>query len=63
MGARITGGGSGGTVAIIARQHANDIFAEISQRYEQETGLKTTILCGSSPGASTWGIRILHHTR
>ena len=62
-GAKITGGGSGGTVAILARQHTGDRIAEISQCYEQETGLKTTILRGSSPGASTWGIRTLHHTR
>ncbi|GCE25776.1 galactokinase [Dictyobacter alpinus] len=62
-GAKITGGGSGGTVAILARQNADKAIAEISQRYEQESGLPTTILRGSSPGSYAWGTRVIHNIR
>jgi len=54
-GAKITGGGSGGTVAVLARTHADEQIHELARRYEQETGRKTTILRGSSPGAYAWG--------
>ncbi|GLV57438.1 galactokinase [Dictyobacter sp. S3.2.2.5] len=60
-GAKITGGGSGGTVAILARLHADEQIQRLATRYEHETGLKTTILRGSSPGASAWGTRELRH--
>lgn len=54
-GAKITGGGSGGTVAVLARQNADEVIHTITQQYEQATGLKTTLLRGSSPGAHAWG--------
>jgi galactokinase len=54
-GAKITGGGSGGTVAVLARQDADEIIHTITQHYERETGLKTMLLRGSSPGAHAWG--------
>ena len=55
-GAKITGGGAGGTVAVLARREARDQIECIVARYEQETGLNTTLLHGSSPGAAAWGI-------
>ncbi|GCE17964.1 galactokinase [Dictyobacter kobayashii] len=61
-GAKITGGGSGGTVAILARTHAEAQIQALAERYEQETGLKTTILRGSSPGAHAWGVRELFNS-
>jgi galactokinase len=54
-GAKITGGGSGGTVAVLARKNTDEAIHAITQQYERETGLKTTILRGSSPGADAWG--------
>ncbi len=54
-GAKITGGGSGGTVAVLARKDADDAIHALTQQYEYETGLKTTLLRGSSPGAHAWG--------
>ena len=54
-GAKITGGGSGGTVAVLARRGADDHIQRIVELYERQTGLKTTILRGSSPGAKAWG--------
>ncbi|GHO89040.1 galactokinase [Dictyobacter formicarum] len=61
-GAKITGGGSGGTVAILARTHAEAQIQALATRYEHETGLKTTILRGSSPGAYAWGTGELRYS-
>jgi galactokinase len=53
-GAKITGGGSGGTVAILGRRGA-DIF-EIARAFEARTGHHPQVFSGSSPGASAFGI-------
>jgi galactokinase len=55
FGARITGGGSGGTVAILARRNRRSVIAEIAGEYECETGRKPYIFHGSSPGCSAFG--------
>ena len=55
-GAKITGGGSGGTVAVLARRGAGEIIQAIATQYERDTGLTTTILSGSSPGAIAFGV-------
>ncbi|HEX4056585.1 MAG TPA: hypothetical protein VHX86_20180 [Tepidisphaeraceae bacterium] len=56
-GAKITGGGSGGTVAVLADQSpsADAALAEIMTSYEKQTGRKPQALLGSSPGAWTVG--------
>jgi L-arabinokinase len=56
-GAKITGGGSGGTVAILTRAGAADAVRAIAAAYERESGRETTILSGSSPGAKAFGVR------
>lgn len=56
-GAKITGGGAGGTVAVLARRGSQEQIEHIAKQYTQETGLTTDILSGSSPGAVAWG----HH--
>ena len=52
-GAKITGGGSGGTVAILCRtgEPTDAAIAEIMAEYEKQTGLKPEAFTGSSPGA------------
>jgi galactokinase len=55
FGAKITGGGSGGTVAVLARRGALEAVREVAGRYERETGRATTLLGGSSPGAAQLG--------
>jgi L-arabinokinase len=52
-GAKITGGGSGGTVAVLADQgpHADAAIADILDQYEQRTGRKPEAFLHSSPGA------------
>jgi len=54
-GARITGGGSGGTVAVLGRSSARPAIESIANRFEDQTGYKPAIFSGSSPGASTFG--------
>jgi L-arabinokinase len=58
-GARITGGGSGGTVALLARRGADAVIEELRQRYEARSGRRATLLSGSSPGAIQVGTRLL----
>jgi L-arabinokinase len=58
-GARITGGGSGGTVAILADRDAAEAVQEIAARYAEETGNEAQVFSGSSPGAASFGVRRL----
>ena len=55
-GAKITGGGSGGTVAILCDDspRATAVIEQIMTSYEEKTGLKPEAFWGSSPGA-WWG--------
>lgn len=51
FGAKITGGGKGGTVAILGRRDAGGSVREIASQYGRETGCEPYIFSGSSPGA------------
>ncbi|GAB2250839.1 hypothetical protein Droror1_Dr00017089 [Drosera rotundifolia] len=57
FGAKITGGGSGGTVCVISRNslRANQQILEIQQRYKAATGYLPFVFEGSSPGAGKFG--------
>lgn len=55
FGAKITGGGSGGTVAILARADALPLVREIATRYSAESGRDAVLFTGSSPGAGETG--------
>lgn len=57
-GAKVTGGGAGGTVAILGVQseRANKAFQRVVSRFEKETGYTPYIFEGSSPGADHFGI-------
>jgi L-arabinokinase len=55
FGARITGGGSGGTVAILSRSGNRSAILDVAGQYERDTGKKPYIFHGSSPGCSTFG--------
>jgi L-arabinokinase len=50
-GAKITGGGSGGAVAVLGRSGTDDAIAAIARRYTELTGREAYIFRGSSPGA------------
>ncbi len=60
-GAKITGGGSGGTVAFLTYgEWAEQTVHEIAEAYRQQTGLTPQIfLGGQSPGAMAFGSEIL----
>ena len=55
-GAKITGGGSGGTVAVLAGRSAAPAINKIAEVYLQRTGHQPTIISGSSDGAGRFGI-------
>ncbi|CAN6192994.1 unnamed protein product [Urochloa humidicola] len=57
FGAKITGGGSGGTVCVIGKNCArsSEEIAEIQQRYKAATGYLPILFDGSSPGAAKFG--------
>lgn len=51
-GAKITGGGNGGTIAVLGRKDASDAISKITRLYEARTGYKPYIFSGSSNGSS-----------
>jgi L-arabinokinase len=55
-GARITGGGSGGTVAVLGDHDSRRAIAEIVERYAERTGYWPYIFSGSSPGSAAFGV-------
>ena len=55
-GARITGGGSGGTVAVLASgPRAEESLAAVLDAYRARTGIEPGLMAGSSPGALQFG--------
>ena len=55
-GARITGGGSGGTVAVLGeREQAPASIARIVETYAQKNGYRPIVISGSSSGSSLFG--------
>jgi galactokinase len=59
FGAKITGGGGGGTVAILGRADAEDAFECIVEAYRDLTGIDAYVFRGSSMGADRFGVVVL----
>jgi L-arabinokinase len=59
-GARITGGGSGGTVAVLGRNDADPAILQIVEAYAKIIGYRPYVFSGSSDGAARYGSRTLH---
>lgn len=59
FGAKITGGGAGGTVALLAAAstEAEAACLEVCTEYARRTGLQPRVFTGSSPGAVMFGAR------
>lgn len=55
LGAKITGGGSGGTVAVLGDQTSREAIERVVANYAKETGHQPYIFNGSSPGALVFG--------
>lgn len=54
-GGKITGGGSGGTVAVLGRKGSQSAIESIARDYEKRSGRLPYIFTGSSPGAFQFG--------
>lgn len=54
-GAKITGGGSGGTVAVLGDQTSQPAIERVAARYAKETGYQPYIFNGSSSGTLAFG--------
>jgi len=55
-GAKITGGGSGGTVAVLGERSAAETIEAIAKRYAQRSGHQPLIITGSCAGAGQFGV-------
>ena len=55
FGARITGGGSGGTVVVLASRGSRSTIEQLADTFAGETKQKPYIFHGSSPGCATFG--------
>jgi L-arabinokinase len=55
FGAKITGGGSGGTVAVLGDQSSHAAIERVVDSYAKETGHQPYVFNGSSPGALAFG--------
>jgi galactokinase len=59
-GAKITGGGSGGTVALLTGASAGEVVEEMAARYAACSGRAARVFSGSSPGAMAFGVIRAH---
>jgi L-arabinokinase len=55
-GAKITGGGCGGMVAVLAERGSAEQVQSIAGRYSRETGRESAVVGGSSPGTLALGL-------
>ena len=55
FGAKITGGGSGGTVAVLGNRDAEGTLKDVARRYAAITGHQPYIFSGSSSGSAAFG--------
>ena len=58
-GAKITGGGAGGTVAVLGSRDAEECFHRVVNRYAEQQGTMPYVFEGSSIGADKFGIQII----
>lgn len=54
-GAKITGGGSGGTVAILARRDGDASVMAVAEAFARQTNHECAVFSGSSPGSAAFG--------
>ena len=58
-GAKITGGGAGGTVAVLGQRGARAAFQQVADRYAEYAGSVPHVFEGSSAGADRYGVQTL----
>jgi L-arabinokinase len=59
FGAKITGGGAGGTVAVLGSKNGEVAFRRVVSEYAQLKSFQPYVFEGSSLGADRFGIEIL----
>jgi len=59
FGAKVTGGGAGGTVAVLGSTHGADAFRKAVAEYARLRSFEPYVFEGSSIGADAFGIRVL----
>jgi len=59
FGAKVTGGGAGGTVAVLGSAHGAGAFEAVVAEYAQKQGIAPYVFRGSSPGADRFGIHVI----
>jgi galactokinase len=59
FGAKITGGGSGGTVAVFGTSEAEAPVRDVAARYRAETGREAGVFTQSGPGAAETGVLLV----
>jgi len=62
-GAKITGGGSGGTVAILVGRDLRRTVGVLADRYGRTSGHGSAVYVGSSDGSRVFGVRALMCSR
>ena len=58
-GAKVTGGGGGGTVAVLGAEDGDASFRRVVQKYAEARGFQPYVFEGSSIGADRFGVRVL----
>ena len=56
-GAKVTGGGAGGTVAVLGHKDAEDIFRRVVASFGERRGFTPYVFEGSSAGADRFGVQ------
>lgn len=59
FGAKVTGGGAGGTVAVLGSAHGADAFDQVVAEYGRKSGAVPYVFRGSSPGADRFGTQVI----
>jgi L-arabinokinase len=59
FGAKVTGGGAGGTVAVLGSAHGADAFEAVVAEYARQRSCTPYVFRGSSPGADRFGIHVI----
>ncbi len=58
VGAKMTGGGAGGVVAVLCRSGEEDMVRDIAEAYGRERGAMPHIFEGSSDGVDAFGVQV-----
>ena len=58
-GAKITGGGAGGTVVVLGSRNGKARFERVVSRYAKQQGSTPYVFEGSSAGADSFGIQVI----